>query len=68
MGNENEFEFLDQTYQAKEVDLSSGCNGCEIWTISNGCLANTLTEEIFPPCDQGYRADGRNVIFVEKHP
>lgn len=68
MGNENEFEFLYKTYQAKEVGLSNGCNGCGIWTSSNGCLANLLAGETFPDCDPSYRVDERNVIFVEKHP
>ena len=66
--DENEFEFCGDTYQAIEVPLSNGCKGCGIWTQTHGCAANLFKVGSIPDCDPGYRIDGRNVIFVEKHP
>ena len=66
--NENEFVFCGDAYQAKEVGPDDGCSGCAIFTKNKGCAANMFPYGAVPDCDPGFRADGRNVIFVEKQP
>lgn len=59
MDNENEFEFMGVAYKA--VDSASNCDGCSFSERAIPCISA-------PDCRRSYRDDGRNVIFVEKHP
>lgn len=55
--DENEFEFNGLTYVAKCGDDCSGCS----MDADDTCYAA-------PRCASSERKDGREVIFVEKHP
>ena len=66
--NENEFELDGNLYVSKQVRLGNGCKSCVLMTIGHGCAANLFPDGRIPNCDPGFRADGVNVIFVEKQP
>ena len=58
MEDTNGIELDGKIYVAKEANLDDGCGGCAFRENSVLCLEN--------PCFHGDRADGRNVIFIEK--
>ena len=60
MDNENEFELGGKIYESE--DAKYHCSGCEIFNCSSDL------DERMPPCHRMDRKDGRQVIFVEKHP
>ena len=58
--DENEFEYEGKTYVTAPDDGEFFCGGCAF--ESSRCIG------IIPECRPRFRIDGRNVIFVEKHP
>lgn len=64
--DENEFEINGIAYVATEESLySKQCSGCAMKNDSHPfkCMGNSYE---IPDCDPSFRADERNVIFVEK--
>lgn len=61
--NENEFRFDGKTYVAIESEKNKRCNGCAFW--EEYCMQLQLRGKI-PRCYKEFRADGKNVHFVEK--
>ena len=64
--NENEFEADGVIYSAQpavrgDADGLIGCDGCAV-------SYRLCTEGQRPKCNRGDRLDGKDVIFVEKHP
>ena len=61
--DENEFEFEGVNLVAAIAEGVSGCDGCYFDDKGDSCSTANR-----PFCYKFYRLDGRNVIFVEKHP
>ena len=64
--NDNEFYINGVKYSAVEATRSKhdnliSCDGCELERFECSMLRR-------PKCNKGDRLDGRDVIFVEKHP
>jgi hypothetical protein len=59
--DENEFELNGIQYVAVEDIYNEGCDSCSFNIQNTGCA-------FAPTCFEDERIDGRDVIFVEKHP
>lgn len=59
--DEDEFELNGIQYVAVEDIYNEGCDSCSFNIQNTGCA-------FAPTCFEGERIDGRDVIFVEKHP
>jgi hypothetical protein len=60
---ENEFEFEDVNFCAVNAKPYYGCMHCSFYMRP---CANLIKKGDIPPCQDWKRADGRDVIFVEK--
>lgn len=58
--SENKFNIGGVAYIATRCD-GGGCDGCAFSYFDSRCVSA-------PPCAKEQRKDGRDVIFVEKHP